>query len=1295
MRCFTLSLLLLLLLHTSSSTCSSVLPLCNHHDNSNLLQFKNSFAIKPSSYNHWACSSSYSNKTASWNNGTDCCEWDGVTCDTTSGHVIGLDLSCSMLEGQFHPNSTLFHLTHLQQLNLAFNYFSNSPIYSGIGNLVSLTHLNLSSSSFGSYIPSTISHLSKLLSLHLSYNDDLALDESTWNKLIGNTTNLEELVLDGVDMSSIRDASLSLLMNLSSSLLILSLDETRLHGKFPTRIFGLTNLEELSLIGNEELKGELPKSNWSTPLRILDLSWTAFSEEIPDSISHLKSLNQLRLWHCQFDGLIPVSLCLSGNRLHGEILYTPSSTCSSVLPLCNHHDNSNLLQFKNSFSIDISLIGDSKTASWKNGTDCCEWDGVTCDTTSGHVIGLDLSCSMLEGEFHPNSTLFQLTHLQQLNLAFNHFSNSPIYPGIGNLVSLTHLNLSSSSFGSYIPSTISHLSKLLSLHLSYNDDLALDESTWNKLIGNTTNLEELVLDGVDMSSIRDASLSLLMNLSSSLLILSLDETRLHGKFPTRIFGLTNLEELSLIGNEELKGELPKSNWSTPLRILDLSWTAFSEEIPDSISHLKSLNQLRLESCQFDGLVPLSLWNLTQLTELGLAENTLHGEIPSLLSNLKHLTVLDLSANNFNGHIPDVFHNLTKLESLSLDSNSLGGQLPPSLFRLSQLYGLQLSYNSLEGPIPSKDTKLSKIKSLFLDNNLLNGTIPNWCYSSPSLINLNLGHNNLVGQIGEFSTYSMIYLAFSSNKLQGTFPNSIFKFENLTGLYLSSVNLSGHVDFHQLSKLKSLHFLDLSHNNFLSINLDDNVDYFLPNLTMFRLSSCKITKFPRFLGSIQDLHELDLSDNQIDGVIPKWFNDNLLYKWKRADFIDLSFNKLQGDLPIPPNGTYYFSVSNNNFTGGISSTICNASSLNVLILSHNNLTGNIPQCLGSFPSLLVLDLQINNFYGSIPGNFSKNNDFETIKLNGNQFEGPIPQSLAHCTKLQVLDLGDNNIEDVFPSRLEALQELQVLSLRNNKFYGTITCLSKKHPFPKLRIFDVSNNKFSGPLPMHYFQEFQGMMTRNDNTQTGGLEYMGTNASTTIVPYNDSVVIIMKGQMIEISRILTIFTTIDLSNNLFEGKIPQILGELNSLKGLNLSHNKISGIIPQTLCNLTNLEWLDLSWNQLKGEIPKALTNLNFLSVLNLSKNQLEGMIPTGEQFNTFQNDSYKDNPMLCGFPLSKSCGNDEEQPPSVFTEAKESLFGWKSVAVGYGCGVVFGMFLGKLFIKTAKPLWLARLICGYT
>ncbi|MED6126112.1 hypothetical protein PIB30_075211, partial [Stylosanthes scabra] len=69
-----------------------------------------------------------------------------------------------------------------------------------------------------------------------------------------------------------------------------------------------------------------------------------------------------------------------------------------------------------------------------------------------------------------------------------------------------------------------------------------------------------------------------------------------------------------------------------------------------------------------------------------------------------------------------------------------------------------------------------------------------------------------------------------------------------------------------------------------------------------------------------------------------------------NFVDLSFTKLLGDLPNPPDAIYYFSLSNNNFTGGISLTICNAISLNMLILSHNNLTGNIPQCLGTIPSL---------------------------------------------------------------------------------------------------------------------------------------------------------------------------------------------------------------------------------------------------------------------------------------------------------------------------------------------------------
>ncbi|XP_029127056.1 receptor-like protein 9DC3 isoform X2 [Cajanus cajan] len=434
------------------------------------------------------------------------------------------------------------------------------------------------------------------------------------------------------------------------------------------------------------------------------------------------------------------------------------------------------------------------------------------------------------------------------------------------------------------------------------------------------------------------------------------------------------------------------------------------------------------------------------------------------------------------------------------------------------------------------------------------------------------------------------------------------------------------------------------------------------------------------------HIQDLSNNKIRGSIPQAFHEKLLYSWKYIEFIDLSFNKLQGNLPIPPNGIEYFLVSNNELTGDIPSTMCNASTLNMLNLAHNNLTGKIPQCLGAFPYLSVLDLQMNNLYGNIPRKFSKENAFVTIKLNGNHLKGPLPQSLAHCTNLQVLDLGNNNIEDTFPHWLETLQQLQVLSLRSNKFHGIIASLGSRQPFHSLRIFDVSNNSFHGPLPTSYIKNFQGMMHVNDN-QTGSI-YMGTDSL-----YNESIMVVMKGLDFELDRILITFTTIDLSNNMFEGEIPKFIGELHSLKGLNLSHNAISGTIPQPLSYLRNLEWLDLSCNQLTGEIPMDLTNLNFLAVLNLSQNQFEGIIPTGGQFNTFENDSYVGNPMLCGFPLSKSCNEDGEWKPHSTFHNEEFGFGWKVVVVGYAIGMLFGMLLGYFMFLTGKPQWLARLVEG--
>ncbi|KAK2431254.1 receptor protein [Trifolium repens] len=977
---------------------------------------------------------------------------------------------------------------------------------------------------------------------------------------------------------------------------------------------------------------------------------------------------------------------------------------SFTFSLCNHHDSSALLQFKKSFFVNTSSTPDDdaefycssfsfKTETWNKSTDCCEWDGVTCDTVSDYVIGLDLSCNNLKGELPPNSTIFQLRHLQKLNLAFNDFSWSPMHVGIGDLVHLTHLNMSNCFLSGNVSSTISHLSKLISLDLrGYTEfGLKLNLFTWKKLIHNATNLSELYLDGVDMSAIGGSYLSMLKNLSSSLVSLSLRFIWLQGNLLLNdILSLPNLQRLDLSSNYGLSCQLPMSNWSTSLRYLVLSSRAFSGDIPYSIDQLKSLTHLDLSECNFDGMIPLSLWNLTQLTYLDLSKNKLNGKISPLLSNLTYLISCDLSDNNFSGNIPNVYRNSTKLEHLELSSNNLTGQVPSSLFHLPHLSSLGLSFNNLVGPIPIEITKHSKLRYLGLGDNMLNGTIPYWCYSLPSLLELYLSNNHLTGFIGEFSTYSLQYLYLSNNNLHGHFPNSIFELQNLTYLDLSSTNVSGVLDFHKFSKFKILNFLNLSHNSFLSININSKVESISSTrLGQLDLSHSNVNGFPKLPARQPYLQTLDLSHNNIHGKLPKWFHNNL-YSWENMISIDLSFNKLQGVLPIPPYNIQYFILSNNNFTGDISSTFCNASHLEVLNLAHNKLTGMIPQCLGTLPILSVLDLQMNNLYGSMPRNFSKENLFETIKLNGNQLKGPLPRSLAQCRFHQILDLGDNIIEDVFPNLLENLQELQVLRLRSNKLYGTITCSSTKHPFPMLRIFDVSNNNFSGPLPTSCIKNFQGMMNLNESQI--GLRYMGQRMFyTDLQYYNDSVVVMMKGFSMELTKILTTFTTIDLSNNMFEGEIPQLIGDLYSLRGLNLSNNGITGNIPQSLSYLRNLEWLDLSRNQLRGEIPMALSNLNFLAFLNLSQNHLKGIIPKGQQFDTFGSDSYEGNTMLCGLPLSKSCKNGEDRPPhSTYEDEEESGFGWKAVAIGYVCGAIFGLLLGYIVFFVGKPQWLLRL-----
>ncbi|KAL8551139.1 hypothetical protein ACS0TY_000282 [Phlomoides rotata] len=933
---------------------------------------------------------------------------------------------------------------------------------------------------------------------------------------------------------------------------------------------------------------------------------------------------------------------------------------TSVNHLCREYESQLLLQLKQQL---FPLYPDAyyKTKYWKGSRDCCEWDGVTCDYFTGHVIALDLRLSPLIGNLKSNSSLFHLNHLRKLNLADIDFSGSTLASEFGRLNALTHLDLSFTNFGGEIPMEFYHLSNLLSLDLSNlfssGPQIGCDVKM---LFGNMTRLRVLLLRNQHVSNSE-----LPINTSSFLTNLDLGFTGLRGELPATLFEKPNLQILRLNNNSDLEGSLPKSlNRSNVNSIqgLDLSGTSISGTLPHSIGLMTNLNYINLSGCRFSGPIPESIGNITPLSYLFLRGNHLNGQLPDAVGGLPHLAHLDLSYNSIVGQLPDAVGGLPRLAHLDLSFNSFVGQIPSSLTNMSRLEYLDISSNAFTGPLPSAAGHgLQKLLYMDLSNNSIQGMIPSWLFSLPSLWKLALSSNRLTGRIGRLNSNTLAYLDLRSNVLN--------------------------IKLEFVYNLSSIEHLLISHNT-VTEHDGDIVNVTFPYLETLEMSSCQIKEFPNFLRSnILNLFSLDLSNNSIHGPIPSWFTSNLS---ETLSYLDLSanfFTSYPGYLYWKD--LWFLDLHSNSLRGTFPPFICNMSLLSILNLSHNKLSGNIPECLPNSTNIEVLDLRRNEFHGKIPTTIGAISYLANLGLNGNHLQGPLPPSLGNCTHLEVLDLGNNIIQDTFPWWLHTLHQLKILILKSNSFHGSITPPISNNSLTNLQILDLSYNNFTGLLPEKLFASLEAIKNLSQASPDEGL-YMGSGQ------YEYSVTVSVKGKYVEFTRVLKIFTTIDLSSNNFIGSIPDSLSNLTSLRLLNLSHNSIHGSIPPALGRMTNLEQLDLSSNQLSRGIPQTLTSLTFLVALNLSHNYLIGPIPQANQFLTFSNESYAGNSGLCGAPLTRSCG-DEREPPSAgdFEEDEDDGFmmgfTWKAVVMGYGCGILLGFILGNVMISIQKPTWLARFV----
>ncbi|KAL7095274.1 hypothetical protein ACP275_10G013500 [Erythranthe tilingii] len=838
---------------------------------------------------------------------------------------------------------------------------------------------------------------------------------------------------------------------------------------------------------------------------------------------------------------------------------------------------------------------------------------------------------------------------------------------------------------------VENLTGLRQLYLDLID-ISSQGSEWCQVISSSLpDLRILSLSGCYLLGPIDSSLAKLRSLSvlrldgnslsssvpnsfanfSKLKTLSLSGCSLHGSFPQKVFQISSLQNLDLSSNEFLSGTLPQFPLNGSLRNIILSLTNFSGSLPASIGNLAMLSWLDLSNCRFNGPLPPTIGKLTELDHF------------------------DISANNFSGSIP-LFHLSKKLTHINAARNSLTGSLSSMHFQ-----------------------GLLNLAFIDLDNNLLGGNIPSNLFALPFLQSLDLSNNKFDGPIQEVSNLSssldMIDLRY--NHLEGPIPKFFSQLDVLTTLLLSSKFFNGTVQLEMFPP--SLFSLDLSFNNLSIVSVDSNSSLpLLPQIFDLGLSSCKLKKFPQ-LSKGSTLTYLDLSSNQLKGQIPNWIWEigngslkrvnlsfNMLDDFQKPykfppylNILDLHFNRLQGKLPIPPLVSDYvdfsfnyfsnsipndignfiptaifFSVSNNNLIGEIPTSICNASYLQVLDLSGNALNGSIPSCLPNMNFQLgVLSLASNNLSGDIPDTFADKCSLKTLDLENNVLTGKIPGSLVNCSFLEVLNIGNNRIEDTFPCMLTKMG-LRVLILRSNRFHGELLCcFATTQEWPNLQIIDISHNNFSGDISVLNFYNWGGMISANNNNDLIRFDSSFLDG----LHYQDTVIVTIKGLEIKLTKILTIFTSIDFSSNKFYGEIPDSIGDLKSLYLLNLSHNAIMGSIPASIGNLKQLGSLDLSSNNLTGNIPVELASLGFIAFLNLSFNDLFGMIPKGPQLQTFTEASYEGNVGLCGFPVNKSCNEDGVSSPPEFRNESEKEIGWGYVSAALGFVVGLSSFLWQL------------------
>ncbi|TYG78086.1 hypothetical protein ES288_D02G028800v1 [Gossypium darwinii] len=908
----------------------------------------------------------------------------------------------------------------------------------------------------------------------------------------------------------------------------LYLSENAIAGCIENEGFGklsstLSNLEILDLSRNYLNDSILLSLSELSSLRYLDLSYNRFERSShPRGFQWLSRLTKLETLHLSGNSLKNSiflqmrnlsslkTLSLGDNQLGGKLLHIQDGTQMRLITNLEELDLSfNLFRNNTIFFLQGLSSLKSLTLFANHLQGSLDIEGLSNLT---NLKKLDLSGNQIESfqSFKDGGRKLELTHLEELNLDYNHF-NTSVFASLNKLSNLKSLSIRANGLKGSID--MKDLDAFINLRELYMSDNELKNFVIHQDSNVSSSLEEIYLD----YSTLNTNILQSIGVFASLKTLSLHNCGLIGPLPNQGWcDLKNLEVLDVSGNA-LEGMLPHcfSNL-TSLRVLDISRNHF--QIPLSFAPFANLSNLKALSINENKMVMKPSFYTSipkfQLEVISLPKcitsQQLSRKVPTFLYYQYDLRYVDLSHNNLSGTVPTwLLENNTKLEDLILKGNSFTGPLSLSSALISNVSSIDLSENKLQGQILTGIcSTFPHLRRLFLSKNAFEGIIP-LCLSGMK---------------------DLSFLDLSNNQLYGKVPEELITKGSLTILRLSNNNLSGNVVPVILSANR-VPYLYLDGNNFSGEMTNVDVSTF---------------EFPNSLS------EIDLSNNKLHGKLPIWIGNASFIpmefcKLNRLEFLDLSQNNLSGSIPSCFNPPYieHVHLHGNRLRGPLSLAFYNSSSIVTLDLRGNNLTGSIPKWIYTLSSLSVLLLKDNHFHGKVPIELCKLHSLSIIDLSQNMFSGPIPSCLGNLSlpmqRKKILEIGfygpsieehettlNLGMDSYYPDSY--LEEVIEFTTKSGLFLYEGNILSY------MTGIDLSCNNLTGHIPSE-LGNLSEIYSLN----------LSHNKLTGVIPSSFA-----KLHQIE---------SLDLSYNNLSGKIPNQLVELNSLEVFSVAYNNLSGSIPE--------------------------------------------------------------------------------------------------------------------------------------